>query len=91
MLLLLQITQDKLTRLQESGAHTTLLMREIGLKALAILCVLMSVALMVAEGTISWGKPDLSVISVLLGICNENIVGTYAMVLAFLLYFCACT
>ena len=86
-----QGTRERLSDLQDSGAHTRLLLREIGLKALAVVCILMSLSLVVAEGTLSWTNPDLSIISVLLKICNENIVGTYAMILAFLLYFCSCT
>ena len=85
-----QHTRERLSYLQESGAHTQLLLREIGLKTLAVLCILMSLALMVAEGTLSWQKPDFSVISVLLKICNDNIIATYSMILVFLLYFCSC-
>lgn len=85
------ITRERLSYLQESGAHTQLLMRELGLKALAVFCVLMSLTLIIAEATLSWQSPDLSVISVLLKICNENILGTYAMILVFLLYFCLCS
>ena len=86
-----QITRESFTRMQEEGAHTRLVVREIGLKTLAVLGALMSLCLIIGEATLSWQNPDLSVISILLGICNENVLGTYTMILLFLLYFCSCT
>ncbi|QDZ21763.1 LMBR1-like membrane protein [Chloropicon primus] len=89
-----QMTRERLSQLQQSGAHSQLLAREMGLKALAILCSLMSWCIILAEGTLSLRFPyadDLSMVSLLVRVCNENIVGTYVSVLVFLLYFCSCT
>ena len=82
--------------LQETGAHTQLLAREVGLKTLAVFCNILSAGIIMAEATLFLGtslpySDTFSVIFMLLKVCNENIVGTYSMILVFLLYFCSCT
>ena len=91
-----QFTRDRLAHLQETGAHTQLLAREVGLKTLAVFCNILSAGIIMAEATLFLGtslpySDTFSVISMLLKVCNENIVGTYSMILVFLLYFCSCT
>ena len=84
-------TSGKLENMTDNLGHAGLLFREISLKLMSIFCVALSLSLMVAEGTLSFGKkPDASVVSILLRVFGGNIVPTYCMILVFLAYFCLC-